>query len=161
MMKPWTAILALSVMGLDFFGLQRKPPAPTAGTRTCAITATGVDFGVYETTNSVPADSTGTITYSCSQGGGALNVTVTIDSGFGASFNRTMTNGTDRMNYNLYLDAGRTTIWGDGSSGTNVLTDKVPGNSKQITATVYGRVFPRQNVGSGQYADGLTVTLLF
>ena len=139
----------------------QKKPAPQAADRTCTVTATGVDFGVYDTINASPNDSTGNISYACSSGGGALSVTVTIDQGLSSTFDRTMTNGTDRLNYNLYLDAGRTKIWGDGTRGTTALTDKVPGNNVAITAVVYGRIFARQEVGTGQYADGLIVTMVF
>lgn len=163
MKAPLAAIAALCAIGIGAEAVQRGPvrPSPLRGDRECSIAATGVDFGLYDTVNVTPADSTGTISYGCSQGGGALNVVITIDRGFAGSFNRTMTNGTDRLKYNLYLDVGHTIIWGDGSAGTQPLNDKVPGNSSLITATVYGRVFPRQNVGSGVYADGLTVTMLF
>jgi spore coat protein U-like protein len=41
------------------------------------------------------------------------------------------------------------------------LQDKIPGNSQPITTTAYGRLFPRQNVGSGRYVDGLVVTMEF
>ena len=139
----------------------QKRPTPTAKPRDCTINASGVDFGVYDTLNLAPTDATGSVTYSCSQGGGALNVIITIDRGLAGSFNRQMTNGTDRLGYNVYLDVGHTQIWGDGSGGTVTLQDKIPGNNHPITATAYGRLFPRQNVGSGRYVDGLVVTMQF
>lgn len=158
-MKTWFA-LVVAVLALSAGAAEPQKPAPLID-RTCVITATGVDFGVYDTINPSPNDSTGTISYSCSQGGGALNVTITLDQGVAGTFNRTMTNGIDRLNYNLYLDAGRTNIWGDGTRGTMALQDKIPGSNQTITAVVYGRVFASQTVGSGQYADGLTVTMVF
>jgi spore coat protein U-like protein len=129
--------------------------------RQCTVGASGIDFGMYDTLNHSPTDVTGTVTYSCTQGGGALNIVITLDRGSSGSFSRSMTNGQERLNYNVYLDVGHTRIWGDGSSGTSTLTDKVPGNDHLITATAYGRVFPGQNVSAGRYVDGLTVTLQF
>lgn len=128
-------------------------------TRECTIAASGVDFGIYDTLDAVPDDATGSVTYSCTKGGGA--VVISIDRGSSGSFDRSMSGGADRLSYNLYLDVGHTRIWGDGSSGTATLEDKVPANGKPITETVYGRVFPRQSVASGRYTDALVVTMQF
>jgi spore coat protein U-like protein len=130
-------------------------------TRDCTVGASGVEFGLYDTLTSTPTDATGSITYACTQGNGTVNVVISIDRGRSGSFNRAMSSGLEQMSYNLYLDVGHTQIWGDGSSGTTTLQDKVPGNNHPVTATVYGRVFPQQNVGNGRYTDALTVTLQF
>jgi len=127
--------------------------------RECVITATGVDFGVYDTLDAAPTDATGSLAIGCQKGGGV--VIVTIDRGSSGSFDRSMAGGPDRLSYNLFIDVGHTLIWGDGSSGTSTLEDKIPGNSKPVTHTVYGRVFPRQRVASGRYTDSLVVTLQF
>ena len=159
--RPLSVRVAAAVAACGWLLLANAEAQSHGGNRQCTITDTGVDFGNYDTLNATPTDSTGTISYSCSQGGGALNVVITISRGLSGTFSRAMSNGSDRLQYNLYLDAGFTRIWGDGSQGTETLSDKIPGNSHQITAIVYGRVFPRQNVGTGVFVDRLTVTMVF
>ncbi len=148
-------VLAAAFAGDAAFAQKNKPQ------RECTVSASGVDFGLYDTLSRTPTDTSGSVSYACSQGGGALSVVISIDRGQSGSFDRAMSNGSERLGYNLFLDVGHTRVWGDGSSGTVTLQDKVPGNDKPISATVYGRVFPRQNVGSGRYTDSLLVTLQF
>ena len=158
--RALAAAIACWCVGTGSADAQKKP-SPAAKPRDCTIDASGIDFGLYDTLNTAPTDATGSVTYSCTQGGGALNVIVTIDRGFAGSFSRQMSNGQDRLSYNVYLDVGHTQIWGDGSNGTLTLQDKIPGNTKPISVTAYGRLFPRQNVGSGRFVDGLVVTMQF
>jgi len=153
------AVIGTALVGGGAAGAQGTLTKSPGGDRHCVINSSGIDFGVCDTLDATPTDATGSITYSCSQGGGALNVIVAIDRGLAGSFDRAISNGQGRLGYNVYLDVGHTRIWGDGSSGTATLTDKVPGNDHPITATAFGRVFPRQNVGSGRYVDSLVVTM--
>lgn len=162
-------MLAFAPIHVGLAGAQTQPGHQTTLTpgkekkeaKSCTISASGVDFGVYDTLNLSPTDATGSITYVCSQGNGASNVIVTIDQGRAGSFDRTMTSAGETLRYNLYLDVGRTQIWGDGSGGTATLQDKVPAHGKPTTATVFGRLAPKQNVGAGLYTDGLVVTIQF
>jgi len=129
----------------------------------CAISASGVEFGIYDTLNGTPTDSSGSVTYACRSTNvqRSQNVIISIDQGRAGSFERAMTGPVEQLHYNLYLDVGRTQIWGDGSSGTVTLQGKVPPSGKATTATVYARVAPRQNVSAGRYTDGLVVTIQF
>jgi len=130
------------------------PGAARAAT-SCAINATGaVAFGAYDWTNASPADSVGTITYTCD--GPAL---VFLSQGSSGSYtNRTMISGADALNYNLYTDAARSAVWGDFFTGGTAQI--IPaGNRQQIQ--VYGRVPAGQNVPPGSYGDSITITFLF
>ena len=50
-------------------------------------------------------------------------IAITISRGASATFNpRSMVVGADALNYNLYLDASRTSIWGDGTGGSSHFT---------------------------------------
>ncbi len=64
--------------------------------------------------------------------------------------------GASALQYNLYLDAARTTIWGNGSGGTSTLNAPSGGNQ---TVSVYGRVFPLQDVSVGICSDSILVTI--
>ena len=52
------------------------------------------------------------------------------------------------LNYNLYLNSARTTVWGDGTGGTSVLTVTLNANVTR-NQTVFSRVPARQDVTSG------------
>ena len=45
------------------------------------------------------------------------------------------------LNYNVYTDAQRTIIWGDGTAGTQVFTENAQPNNHPVTVPVYGRIF--------------------
>lgn len=72
-----------------------------------------------------------------------------------------MNGAVDRLRYNLYLDSSRTTVWGDGTGGTRVYSDRAQPNNHTVTVPVFGRIYGAQDVGAGSYADSLIVTLDF
>ena len=123
----------------------------------CTIGATPVAFGSYDVLASSPVDSTGTVTYECVVG---IQIVVTLSRGSSSTFTpRTMTSGAETLAYNVYLDAARTAIWGDGTGGTSTYsatTILLP-----VTVTVYGRVPASQNVAAGGYADTIVATIIF
>ena len=125
----------------------------------CSISTTGVNFGVYDVFASVPVDSTGSVRYQCS--GSTGNIAITISQGASGTFNsRAMMVGSDALTYNLYLDAARTTIWGDGTAGTGLFTlPNVTG--KPVTLTIFGRIPAGQDVAAGSYSDSVLVTIQF
>jgi spore coat protein U-like protein len=69
--------------------------------------------------------------------------------------------GSQRLNYNIYLDATRRTIWGNGAGITQVYIDTNPPNATPVIVPAFGRIFARQNVESGQYADSVHTVILF
>lgn len=68
-----------------------------------------------------------------------------------------MLKGSEPLNYNLYLDSARTTIWGNGTSGTSFITTSPAVANNDLT--VYGRTLLGQNVSAGIYSDSVTVTV--
>ena len=85
----------------------------------------------------------------------------TISSGnSGTSLQRRMANGGSFLNYNLYTSSSRSTVWGDGSSGTGVVTFGVKPQTNYVLP-VYGRIPPLQNVPKGPYSDVVMVTITF
>jgi len=70
-----------------------------------------------------------------------------------------MKSGTHALAYNLFLDATRLTIWGDGSAGTGTVSGV--GTGANINTPVYGRIAARQNAFVGTYSDVITVTITF
>ena len=126
----------------------------------CSIGTTAVGFGAYDVFASTPRDSTGTITYRCSQGN---PVTIFLSKGGAATFNpRQMVKaGGEALTYNLYLDASRTTIWGDLTGGTSAYTNASPPRNQDNPVTIYGRIPAGQDVSAGSYGDTITATINF
>lgn len=135
----------------------------SAHAASCSFTTiVGVNFGTYQVFNASPLDSTGSITLYCT-GVQPMDL-FTIELGPGASgnaSNRYMLNGAVMLNYNLYLDAPRSTIWGNGSNGTTALGPLSIDDQTPTTWTVYGRIPAMQNVPAGNYSDTVLVTVQF
>lgn len=132
--------------------------AADADAAQCSISTTPVSFGTYNVFATAPTDSTGTIVYNCN--GGARNILITFSRGNAPTFApRFMLNGTEQLPYNLYRNAARTTIWGDGTGGSGLYLDTNPPNSTDISVTVFGRVPTGQDVSAGVYTDTVTVTI--
>jgi spore coat protein U-like protein len=134
--------------------------ASDADAQACTISATSVNFGSYNVFNGSDTDSTGTVTYRCN--GSAHNITIGLTQGASASFNqRQMQKGAEALTYNLFLDAARSTIWGDGTSGTSVYSIGNPPNNTNVNLTVYGRVTAGQDVSAGTFSDTVTAVINF
>jgi spore coat protein U-like protein len=128
--------------------------AATAGAATCVLAAVGVVFGNYGTLSNTALDGTGVVTVTCLL---TDSYTITLSSGNGTLLQREMLSGTNVLNYNLYTDTARTLIWGDGTSGTSI----VSGSGTLATYSIYGLIPGGQNVPAGIYSDSLVVTLNF
>lgn len=133
-------------------------PLP-ARAASCTIGTTGVSFGTYDVFATAPLDSTGSVTFNCI---GNASITIALDKGGAASFTpRKMLKGSETLDYNLYRDAARATIWGDGTGGTTVYQDPNPPNNRDITVTIFGRVPAGQDVGAGTYTNTITAIINF
>jgi spore coat protein U-like protein len=126
---------------------------------TCVITTVGgVAFGTYTVADTAPLDTVGSIRLDCN--GAAKLVTVDLGRGNAPTFNpRFMRNGASQLSYNLFLDAARAAIWGDGTGGTLRYGATNPPNV--IDLTIYGRIPPLQDLPLGQYTDTIVVTVNF
>jgi spore coat protein U-like protein len=139
---------------------------------TCTISAVGVAFGTYNPANPNPTTANGSLLATCTWTGGGsttLSLTTSFSPGNSGSYpNRWMLrpSSTDRLNYNIYMDAGYTRIRGNGTAGTvtgGPAQVTVTRNNRTATATgtLFGRIPAGQNVSPGNYSDTITVTLLF
>jgi spore coat protein U-like protein len=124
----------------------------------CSVSTSSINFGTYDVFDTAPNDSTGTVTLNCN--GGAKNVTVEISRGGASSFAlRRMVNGASQLRYNLYLNAARTIMWGDGTGGTQSHNLDNPPNNQDVSLTIFARIAAEQDVSSGSYSDSVTVTV--
>jgi len=130
----------------------------------CTMNATSVSFGNYDTFSSAPLDAVGTITVNCSGNVRRANVTLSVSSTSGTFNPRRMRRsaGSDLLDYNVYTDAARTTIFGDGTGGTSQIQPRRPPGPRvrwNTSITMYGRIPPGQDVSVGAYSDTLTATV--
>jgi spore coat protein U-like protein len=126
----------------------------------CTISSANVAFGAYDpvvTHAAADLDGTGSVTIACTKG----SVTpIGLDLGSNASGStRRMTDGTDFLTYELYSDAGRTTVWGN--ANPDWVTPAAAPDKNPRAITIYGRVPQAQDVEAGSYSDTVTATVNF
>ena len=130
-------------------------------TANCVVTTSPVAFGNIDVTSNQEIDNTGGISVTCTSG---TAWAASADAGAGSTAtltNREMVNGANKLNYALYIDAGRTSIWGDGAEGaTASITDTGTGTAQ--ASTIYARV-PSGQTGlpAGSYTDTVVVTVTY
>jgi spore coat protein U domain-containing protein, fimbrial subunit CupE1/2/3/6 len=126
----------------------------------CTVTATDLNFGAYSPRSQAPLQGQSTIELLC---GGPVTAEVSLDAGSGAgasTTNRRMEQeaGTDRLDYDLYQDAGRTIHWGT-RSGVDTLEVQTTGLT--LTIPVYGQIPGGQRAREGTYSDTITVRVVY
>ena len=125
----------------------------------CTISASGINFGTYSVFSAAPDDATGTVTVDCSSTDN--NVSVTFSTGASGTFTaRTMKKGAESLAYNIFAEASRTTVVGDGTSGSVYFFSAHPGNPPQ-TITLSGRIPALQDVSIGSYTDTVLASVNF
>lgn len=137
---------------------------PGVAQAACSVSATGVAFGIYDTTAASPNEATGTISVNCTLLSGLGGYTISLSMGSSGSYAaRTMTSGGSTLSYNLYTDAARTQIWGNGSGGSATV-----GSFALVallgglgTHQVYGRIPARLAANPGSYTDTIIVTVTY
>jgi spore coat protein U-like protein len=128
-----------------------------AAAQYCSVATTSISFGIYDVFSTVALASTGSVTVRCLFSPG---VAVWLDKGINAPTNlpRQLASGGNRLDYNLYIDAAHTAVWGDPNPNhqdTGLLL------WWPITLTVYAQIPAGQDVPAGTYTDTVTVTINF
>ncbi len=129
----------------------------------CIVGNATLAFGAYDpvvTNRSTNDDQSTTITLTCTKGASGITL------GFGNSANapagctapqRCMVNTGHYLNYQLYSDSGRASVW------TTAIAETVSGGITTPTnVTVYGRIPSAQDASVGAtYTDSVTATINF
>ncbi len=151
------------LLGALALALALAPGTASALGEVCTVSTSPIVFGTYVPTASGATDSTSTISVTCT---GiisiSVNYTIKLGTGLGGSYApRRMSGGAGTLNYNLYTNAARSVVWGDGSSGTATVSDGYSLGLLLITRnySVYGRIAALQNVAPGVYSDAVLVTV--
>lgn len=162
--KPLALLLALLLPAMASAGTASNSFQVTATvTSACTVSGTTLNFGasIDPLATATPLDATSTLSVVCTN---TTPYTVALNAGsnaggasnFGA---RTMKSGSHTLGYQLYLDAGRSSVWGDGTASSS--TSASTGTGSTQTMTIYGRLPSLANVIPGSYTDTVTVTVSY
>jgi spore coat protein U domain-containing protein, fimbrial subunit CupE1/2/3/6 len=166
---------AITVSALALLALAAAPKAH-AGSATssftvsaavvasCTISTTTLAFGNYDpivANATSPLDVNGSVTITCTKGS---TTTIGLDAGqFAANAVGTtramMVAGPDYLSYELYQDAGRSTLWGN--SGVALFTPAAAPNKNPRSFNIYGRIPAGQGSTIGNYTDTVVATVNF
>ena len=120
----------------------------------CTVSTTGIAFGGYDPFVAQDVDSVANVSVSCDE---TVSYSIALSPGAGTYEQRVMTSGLHQLLYNLYTDATLSTVWGDGTGHSAMVSD----TQLAATHTVYGRIPARQNPQVGAYGDTIVITLTF
>jgi len=126
----------------------------------CQVSASNMDFGAYASNQTSPVQGQTAIQLQCSPD---MEAEIRLDAGTGPGRNTNrrrmeQDQGTDRLDYGLFQDPGRTLHWGD-RSGVDTLEVVTTGQPQSIP--VYGQIPANQRVRDGTYGDTITVTVFY
>lgn len=124
----------------------------------CTIATNDIDFGSTGIVES-NIDTSADITIECTKG---TAYAIGLDGGSTGNNTaaRKMTaGGADTVNYQLYSNAGYSTVWGNTVGADTVDSAAATGGNE--THTIYARVPSHQNVPIGTYADTITATIWY
>lgn len=148
-----------------FFAAEAKAAAD------CSLSSVGVAFGTYDLTAGAPNDSTGSVTVVCTHvSGGAQKVSYNLylsTGGSGTYSQRQLRAGAGVLNYNLFANSARSSVWGNGAAGTTAPSGSftvgpgVGNGRREVAYPVYGRIPALQDAQFGVYIDTIIVTLEF
>jgi len=165
------SMLGVCVAGLALASVQTAQAALATGSMTvtatvassCVVGASSLSFGSI-TSAAIQAgniDATGTVTVNCTTGT-PYTVGLGVGAGSGATFaSRKMTSGAPitLLNYTIYTQTGRTTVWGDGTATSVTVPGTGSGAVQSIDA--YGRILSGQTVPALTYNDTVSVTITY
>ncbi|MAZ39926.1 MAG: hypothetical protein CMF49_07375 [Legionellales bacterium] len=133
----------------------------------CSVSTAAFNFGTYDPLSSINDNTTGTVSVTCSALviNAIVNYNIELSPGSSGNYTaRTLVDGINDLTYNFYIDASRSIIWGDGSSGTSLIND---GYLISLLApvtrnyTIYGQIPAEQAVTPGMYLDTVVATVVF
>ncbi|MBN3827132.1 spore coat protein U domain-containing protein [Burkholderia sp. Ac-20384] len=119
-----------------------------ARAESCTATASTVSFGSVSPISRASVAATGTVSITCTWSAITLTPNVLVCLSLGGTSPRSLVNGTNAMQYDLYLDGGHSVAWGSIYSGTTpasvTLVKPALGTSASATVTIYGQITSNQ-----------------
>jgi len=124
----------------------------------CTINAGPMNFGTYERNSASNVDSLATLTVNCT---GGAPYTIDANRGLWAadgSMRDMDSGGTNKLPYNLFIDSGRTQVWGSTMTGGNTIGGTGMGSNQNVL--IYGRIPSGADPGTtGSFTDTVTVSV--
>lgn len=129
---------------------------PTYCFSMCNINSGQLNFGNYNAVSELDSNISSGVVINCDT---EQFLTININSGNAPDFNarHLLSSNEEQLNYNLYLDSGRTVIFGDGTNGSF----NYSGTIKDKTVNVYGKIPKLQPIPPGSYSDSLELSIVF
>lgn len=164
-MPHWTKLFCATAIGT--FSINALAATATSNfqvqatvSASCNIAANPLTFATpYNPTVGTEVDGQTTLDVTCTAAT-AYTIALNAGNGVGATVaTRKMTSGANTLDYALYREAARTSIWG---TTTPAETVAGTGTGAAQTLTVYGRILSGQTtVPAGTYTDTVTATITF
>lgn len=137
------------------------PTQARAAVSSCSIASSSITFSPYNPVTKAAVDIVGTVSVTCT---GSGNDTVVVDLSGGNSGScttpRQMRQGSAPLNYQLYTNSARTSVWCTGGAALSVPISFGGGSPRTFSVSFYGRVIANQTpLASGAYSDSLTITV--
>jgi spore coat protein U-like protein len=122
----------------------------------CTLNGGTIDFGTYSSTGGTATEGEGTFSYQCTSG---TDIVLSLNQGIQPEGGRrAMANGGGgTLLYELYTDAGRLNVWGEGPEEGLVVTGTA---ASQQTVQVFGSIDAGQEEPAGTYNDTVQITLV-
>ncbi|TDG02262.1 hypothetical protein E1N52_40630 [Paraburkholderia guartelaensis] len=115
-----------------------------AQAQTCSATASAINFGSVSPITGSAVSATGTVSVTCTWPAITVTPYAQVCLNLGGTSPRSLVNGTNAMQYNLYQDAAHSLVWGSIYYGTPpislTLTKPAAGTSATQNVTVYGQI---------------------
>lgn len=124
----------------------------------CNVSAFDLAFGKYDPLQGTPSDQTTTISVTCTLD---VSYVIGLNAGVGPGATvaaRKMTSSAGALDYSLFRDGARTTVWGN-TAGTDTVSGAGTGIATDYT--VYGRIGARQPIRAGTYQDTITISIYY
>jgi len=135
--------------------------------QSCTVSATNLNFGSVNVVQPSPVNVNGSLTVQCTGLPlSTIGYRIGLNAGAGSTFSpRLLLQGSSSLNYNLFSNSARTTIWGNSPGGS---PPDVTGSmflllgSGSVTYTVYGQLFSNQAAPlKGAYINTIQATLTY
>ncbi|HEX7690317.1 MAG TPA: spore coat U domain-containing protein [Burkholderiaceae bacterium] len=129
----------------------------------CTVSGTTLSFGgaINPLSTGVPLDASSSLSVQCTNTTPyAVALNAGTHAGGPANFTaRAMASGSNSLGYQLYLDSGRSSVWGDGTGSS--ATSSGTGTGSTQTIPIYGRIPSLSGIVPGTYTDTVTVTVTY
>ena len=156
-------VFVTTIRALPYIIILLLTYSSSADAAKCSFTAANINFGTYNIIQTSPNTTTGTISVTCHPAK-LQPVTIALSTGSSGNYAQRELSpslaGVDRLRYNIFTDASYSTIFGNGTGGSQILLNTVS-RTAPWNVTYYGRIPADQDVSADLYTDILTMSVDF